>query len=61
VYFDEYLYPPHEIRDYKTKNNDERIGKISLILIMAFIAYIIWTIIDAYAYPIDGNDMQYYD
>ena len=34
----------------KYSKNDERIGKISLILIIAFVAYIIWTIIDAYAF-----------
>lgn len=38
------------------KNNDEKIGIVSLILIMAFAIYIIWTIIDAYVYgylPLD--------
>ena len=34
----------------KPKDNDTTIGKISLILIIAFVAYMIWTIIDAYAY-----------
>ena len=34
------------------KNNDEKIGIISLILIVAFAIYIIWTIIDAYAYGV---------
>jgi hypothetical protein len=34
----------------KKKDNDRTIGKISLILIVAFVAYIIWTIIDTYAY-----------
>jgi hypothetical protein len=34
----------------KPKDNNETIGKISLILIIAFVVYIIWTIIDAYVY-----------
>jgi hypothetical protein len=34
----------------KDKKNDRTIGIMSLILVVAFVAYIIWTIIDAYAY-----------
>jgi hypothetical protein len=39
-----------DIKNKPKKDNDRTIGIISLILIIAFIAYIVWTIIDAYAY-----------
>ena len=48
---DDYYSINHEAKEKpKTKDNDITIGKISLILIIAFVAYIIWTIIDAYAF-----------
>lgn len=44
----------------KPKEQDATIGKISLILIIAFVAYIIWTIFDAYAYAFDYLDYSGY-
>jgi len=38
----------HRHRTYS--KNDFRIGMLSIIVIIAFVAYLIWTIIDAYAY-----------
>ena len=36
----------HEAKEKpKPKDNDRTIGKISLILIIAFVAYLIWTIV----------------
>jgi hypothetical protein len=48
-----YLYSiKHEQEKPKPKDNDKTIGIISLILIIAFAVYIIWTIIDSYVYAI---------
>lgn len=48
---DRYYSINHEAKENRRINkNNERIGKVSLILIVAFVVYIIWTIIDAYAY-----------
>jgi hypothetical protein len=46
----EYKPEPEPKEKPSRKNNDVNIGIISLILIVAFAIYIIWTIIGAYAY-----------
>lgn len=57
---DSYYSINHEkqVSNSNPKDKDATIGKISLILIIAFVAYIIWTIIDAYAY---GESLTYLD
>lgn len=48
---DTYYSVNHQAKETRRINkSNERIGKVSLILIIAFVAYLIWTIIDTYAY-----------
>lgn len=34
---------------------------LTFIILVAVLTFTSWTIINAYAYAIDGNDMQFYD